>query len=164
MRAADYHDGMEIRVVTTGADLETVRELFREYSAQIGTDLCFQGFSAELAGLPGDYSEPGGTLLLATIDGMPAGCVGVRRWDRTTCEMKRLYVRPEFQRCGLGRILVERTIAWSALQGYERLVLDTLPSMSAAQRLYERLGFVDIAPYRPNPVAGARYMALTLAP
>jgi putative acetyltransferase len=154
---------MEIRVVTAGADLETVRALFKEYAAQIGTDLCFQGFSAELAGLPGDYAAPGGTLLLATVNGTPAGCVALRRWDPTTCEMKRLYVRPEFQRSGLGRILVERTIEWSTGRGYERLVLDTLPSMAAAQRLYERLGFVDIEPYRPNPVLGARYMARTLA-
>lgn len=149
---------MDIRVVTGGTDLETIRELFKEYAAQIGTDLCFQGFSAELAGLPGDYRAPGGTLLLATAQGTAAGCVGVRRWDAATCEMKRLYVRPEFQRSGLGRILVERTIEWSAAQGYGRIVLDTLPSMAAAQRLYERLGFVDIEPYRANPVAGARYM------
>ena len=149
-------------MVTAGQDLEAVRELFKEYAAQVGTDLCFQGFSAELAELPGDYAAPGGTLLLATVTGTPAACVGVRRWDATTCEMKRLYVRPEFQRSGLGRILVERTIDWSSAQGYQRLVLDTLPSMAAAQRLYERVGFVDIEPYRPNPVVGARYMSRSL--
>jgi ribosomal protein S18 acetylase RimI-like enzyme len=152
------------RVVSRGPDLETVRELFREYSGQVGVDLCFQGFAEELAGLPGDYVEPNGTLLLGVRDGDPAGCVAVHRWDAEACEMKRLYVRPEFQGSGLGRFLALEAIGWALTHGYARVVLDTLPSMTSAQRLYERLGFVDVEPYRPNPVAGARYMALDLGP
>jgi ribosomal protein S18 acetylase RimI-like enzyme len=153
---------MVARVVRDGPDLETVRELFREYSQQIGVDLCFQDFAAELAGLPGDYAEPNGTLLLGEKDGAAAGCVAVRRWDADACEMKRLYVRPAFQGSGLGRFLALEAIGWAMTNGYARVLLDTLPSMATAQRLYERLGFVDIRPYRENPIAGARYMALDL--
>ena len=154
---------MEVRAVTGGPDLERVRGLFVEYSQQIGTDLCFQGFAAELAGLPGDYAPPTGTLFLALEDGSPAGCVAMHRWDDEACEMKRLYVPPTFQGAGFGRTLVAKAIEWARAQGYARVVLDTLPSMIAAQRLYERLGFVDIRPYRANPVAGARHMALVIA-
>lgn len=154
---------MEARAVTGGTDLETVRELFKEYAEQIGTDLCFQGFAAELARLPGDYAPPGGTLLLGSHDEVVAGCIAVRRWDADTCEMKRLYVRPAFQGAGIGRFLAHRAIQFAAAHGYKRIVLDTLPTMVAAQKLYEQLGFVDIEPYRANPVPGARYMALTLA-
>jgi ribosomal protein S18 acetylase RimI-like enzyme len=150
------------RIVSAGPDLETVRELFLQYSRQIGIDLCFQGFAAELAGLPGDYAAPSGTLFLGRHEGAAAGCVAVRRWDAEACEMKRLYVRPAFQGSGLGRFLAGQAIEWAATQGYARVLLDTLPSMTAAQQLYERLGFIDIEPYRANPVAGARYMALTI--
>ena len=153
---------MEARVVREGPDLETVRELFREYSQQVGVDLCFQGFADELAGLPGDYEEPSGTLLLGLKGGEPAGCVAAHHWNGRTCEMKRLFVRPAFQGSGMGRFLALEAIGWALTRGYDRMVLDTLPSMASAQRLYERLGFVDIEPYRPNPVAGARYMGLDL--
>ena len=153
---------MEFGMVSAGADLETIRGLFREYEQQIGVDLCFQGFAAELAGLPGDYAEPTGTLILASEAGVPAGCVAVRKWATDGCEMKRLYVRPAFQGTGVGRRLAEAVIAWAGPHGYARILLDTLPSMKTAQQLYERLGFKDIEPYRANPVAGARYMGLTL--
>lgn len=153
---------MELLTVRGGDDIETIRSLFREYEQQIGVDLCFQGFSAELAGLPGDYAEPAGTLILAVANGVPAGCVAVRPWAAEGCEMKRLYVRPGFQGTGTGRRLAEAVIAWAGRQGYARILLDTLPSMKTAQQLYERLGFKDIEPYRANPVAGARYMGLTL--
>jgi GNAT superfamily N-acetyltransferase len=152
----------EVRIVTGGGDLETIRQLFHEYETHIGVDLCFQGFAAELAGLPGEYAAPTGVLLLAGEKGEGAGCVAVRRWAPDACEMKRLFVRPAFQGSGLGRRLAEEIIAWARGQGYARVLLDTLPSMGTAQALYERLGFRDVAPYRANPVAGARYMGLTL--
>ena len=153
---------MESRTVTGGADLETIRQLFREYEKHIGVDLCFQGFAAELEGLPGDYAPPGGLLLLATVDGEPAGCVAARAQSPDSCEMKRLFVRPAFQGRRIGRQLAESVLAWARAQGYARILLDTLPSMRTAQDMYDRLGFRDVAPYRPNPVAGARYMCLTL--
>ena len=153
---------MEARVVTSGSDVDEVRALFREYADWVAVDLSFQGFAEELAGLPGEYVAPDGTLLLCVMASGSAGCIAVRRWQADTCEMKRLYVRPAFQgsRCGL--FLAERAIEWAGGSGYKRMVLDTLPSMAAAQRLYERLGFRDVAPYRFNPVPGARFMARRL--
>lgn len=153
---------MDVAVVTGGGDLDDVRALLREYAAWVALDLSFQGFEAEMAALPGDYVAPRGTLLLRRVDGRAAGCVAVHAWEGDTCEMKRLYVRPDAQGGGVGRALAARAIAWARDAGYRRMVLDTLPAMTAAQRMYERLGFRDIAPYRDNPVPGARFMALDL--
>jgi ribosomal protein S18 acetylase RimI-like enzyme len=136
--------------------------LFQEYAASLDFALCFQGFTAELAGLPGSYAPPRGRLLLAWLDEQPAGCVALRPLGEETCEMKRLYVRPAARRSGLGRTLVERLIAEARDAGYRRLRLDTVPSMAAAQRLYTALGFVEIAPYVQNPVSGARFLELRL--
>jgi putative acetyltransferase len=154
-----------LRTLAEAADDATVAEaraLFREYAAGLGVDLCFQNFEAELAGLPGDYAPPGGTLVLARMDGALAGCVAAHRWDEGSCEMKRLYVRDAFRGTGCGRALVQHVIDWARAAGFRRVVLDTLPSMGDAQLMYERFGFREIAPYRPNPVPGARYLALDL--
>lgn len=153
---------MTLRLVSSGPELGRVRALFEEYAESIGVDLCFQGFAAELAGLPGDYVAPDGALLLAEVSGEVAGCVAVRRWDREACEMKRLYVRPAARGRGCGLALAERAIEFGVRAGYRRMLLDTLPSMTEAQALYARLGFRDIAPYRDNPIPGARYMAVEL--
>jgi putative acetyltransferase len=153
---------MEARVVTGGRDLDEIRTLFEEYAQWVAVDLSVQGFAQELAGLPGEYVAPHGTLLLGTMDGLSAGCIAVRRWKVKDCEMKRLYVRPRFQGLGCGRFLAQSAISWAIKRGYGSMVLDTLPSMAAAQGLYERVGFRDIEPYRLNPVPGARFMALEL--
>ena len=153
---------METRVVTSGPDVDEVRALFREYAEWVAVDLSFQGFAEELAGLPGEYVAPHGTLLLCGVGSASAGCIAVRRWEADTCEMKRLFVRAGFQGSGCGLFLAERAIEWASGRGYKRMVLDTLPSMAVAQRLYERLGFRDVAPYRFNPVPGARFMARQL--
>jgi GNAT superfamily N-acetyltransferase len=153
---------IELAPVTGGADLDEVRRLFREYADGLGVDLCFQGFEGELAGLPGDYAQPTGTLVIARVDGAPAGCVAAHRWEADSCEMKRLYVRSAFRGSGCGRALVEHVLGWARAGGYRRVVLDTLPSMGDAQRMYARYGFREIAPYRANPVPGARYLALDL--
>lgn len=151
-----------IKTVVAGPDLEAVRALFREYADWVRVDLSFQQFAEELAGLPGDYAEPGGVLLLGVVAGEAAGCVAVRRWDTEACEMKRLFV-PERQRGrGLGEDLARAAIDWSRRAGYARMLLDTLPSMTGAQRLYAQLGFREIPPYRFNPVAGTRFMELAL--
>ena len=148
--------------VATDHDIPEVRSLLREYEVWTGTDLCFQDFERELTQLPGDYVSPGGILLVAREDGRIAGCVAAHRWSDEVCEMKRLFVREEARGSGCGRALVERLLGWAREAGYRRMLLDTLPVMDGAQRLYARLGFREVAPYRPNPVPGARFLALDL--
>jgi putative acetyltransferase len=144
--------------------LAAARNLFERYAASLGFDLAFQGFAAELAGLPGDYSPPAGRLLLGRVDGAPAGCVAMRPLvePRGVCEMKRLYVLPEYRGFGLGRLLAERVVEEARAAGYERMRLDTVPAMRDAQALYERIGFRDIPAYRENPIPGTRYLELEL--
>lgn len=145
------------------ADIAEVRQLFEEYAASLGVDLGFQGFPQELAGLPGAYAAPGGTLLLARLDGVVVGCVAVRPLQPPdVAELKRLYVRDAGRGHGLGLALSEAAIAFARVAGYARLRLDTLPDMLAARRLYAGLGFREIAPYRHNPVAGTSYLELDL--
>lgn len=147
-------------------DLQTVRRLFLEYQAGLGIDLCFQGFEAELAELPGVYAPPAGTLLLARIDGEPAGCCAMRPLYNTdhlnACEMKRLFVRPAFRGFGLGRLLVERVMSDGQLSGYTTMLLDTLSDMETARALYQEMGFVEVAPYYHNPIPGAHYLKVDL--
>jgi GNAT superfamily N-acetyltransferase len=138
------------------------RTLFEEYQAALGVDLGFQDFENELATLPGQYAAPTGRLLLASADGLVAGCVALRPLSGDACEMKRLFVRPAFRASGVGRMLAERVIAEARSIGYRRMCLDTLPSMGRAQQLYDALGFREVAPYRYNPVDGTKYLSLDL--
>jgi putative acetyltransferase len=151
-----------IREAETHADIARVRELFLEYQSTLGVDLCFQGFAEELASLPGHYARPAGRLLLASDVSSVLGVVALRPILSTDCEMKRLYVRSSGRGAGLGRRLTEALIKEARLAGYHRLLLDTLPTMVEAQALYRSMGFVEIAPYCHNPIAGTRYMALNL--
>jgi putative acetyltransferase len=146
----------------TADEIEIVRALMREYQRQLGVDLCFQGFEAELQGLPGSYALPSGRLLLAKHGQTPVGCVALQRIADSRAEMKRLYVPPGARGLGVGRKLVEQILAAAEAVGYSEIVLDTLPSMVEAQRLYRQLGFRDIEPYRPNPIAGTRYLGKLL--
>ena len=151
-----------LRPARGAADLDACRALFLEYQQSLGISLCFQGFDTEVASLPGDYALPRGGLWLATVDGALAGCVALRPLGDDVAEMKRLYVRPAFQGLGLGLALAAHVIAQARERGYRTLKLDTLPSMERAQRLYERLGFVETQPYNDNPVGGVRFLALAL--
>ena len=146
--------------------LASARELFREYADALGIDLCFQNFEAELAELPGEYAEPGGVLLLALVDGDPAGCGAQRPLADVdyvnACEMKRLFVRRAFRRFGLGRVLAQALMDRAKGAGYATMLLDTLDEMEAARELYASLGFVEIPPYYFNPIAGAHYLKAEL--
>jgi GNAT superfamily N-acetyltransferase len=140
-----------------------VCELFLEYAASLGFDLAFQDFEAELRELPGEYGPPAGALFVARRGKEAVGCVGVRPFDvEGTCELKRLYDRPAERGTGTGRALAEAAIAEARRLGYQRVVLDTVPSMGAARALYRSLGFTETEPYRFNPVPGTAYMALQL--
>ena len=145
-----------------GENLKVIRKLFEEYAESLGFDLSFQNFDEELANLPGEYALPTGCLLLATYQGNAAGCIALRRIDKTICEMKRLFVRPQFQRKGIGRALAEAVIERAKKAGYKQMHLDTVPTMDAARDLYNSLGFKEIDAYRYNPLEGAVFMELIL--
>jgi len=146
--------------------MDAIREIFQEYADGLGIDLCFQQFDAELAGLPGEYQEPRGGLLMARVGGELAGCCALRPLDNAdypnAAEMKRLYVRKVFRGFGLGRQLSEAILDTARRAGYTCVLLDTLSEMDAARSLYEDLGFVEIAPYYHNPISGAHYLKVDL--
>ena len=148
--------------VETGRHLEQVKLLFEEYAASLEVDLCFQNFDEEVANLPRGYTPPEGRLLLALYDDDPAGCVAVRKFGPRVCEMKRLYVKPQYQGMKVGRRLAEASIEEAKNRGYQQMLLDTLPAMEKAQRLYTSLGFERCAPYRFNPDEGTIFMSLKL--
>ena len=148
------------------AELAVTRQIFTEYAGQLGIDLCFQNFDAEVADLPGEYSAPAGALLLALVDGEAAGCCGLRALDSidysNAAEMKRLYVRKAFRRFGLGRQLAEAVLDAARIAGYRSVLLDTLDDMESARALYAELGFAEIPPYYHNPIPGAHYLKVDL--
>jgi ribosomal protein S18 acetylase RimI-like enzyme len=145
---------MTVIHVAASEDAERVRELLRAYAAELDVDLAFQDFETELADPLGFYE-----LVLLAAD----GCIALRRLDEKTCEMKRLYVAPAARGTGLGHALAETLIAHARARGYDRMRLDTLPTMSAARKLYAALGFEEIEAYRYNPVPGTTYFELDLA-
>ncbi|HTT40979.1 MAG TPA: GNAT family N-acetyltransferase [Burkholderiales bacterium] len=152
----------ELRRVESGPEVERARSLFQEYQRSLGIDLEFQDFSAELSHLPGAYAPPRGRLYMAMMARQAAGCVALRPLSDDECELKRLYVRPDFRSRGIGRLLTRHVIGEAHAIGYSRIVLDTLENMAEAQALYTRLGFTDIAPYNATPFEGTRWMGLDL--
>jgi putative acetyltransferase len=147
----------------SAAHIDEARRIFREYADRLGVDLCFQGFEQELASLPGNYAPPAGRLLLALDGERVAGCVALRPISAGVCEMKRLYVRPEFRGTGLGRRLALEIMCQGRDIGYRQMRLDTLPIMKEAIALYRSLNFRESGPYRLNPVEGALFMEADLA-
>lgn len=143
--------------------IDVARQLFREYSAWLQVDLCFQSFEKELAELPGSYAPPDGRLLLGYRNDELAGCVALRKIGEGVCEMKRLFLRDQFRGQGLGRKLIEAIISEAKEMGYQRMRLDTLPpKMNDAIALYRSYGFREIDSYYDNPVPGAIFMELDL--
>ncbi|HSN31797.1 MAG TPA: GNAT family N-acetyltransferase [Ideonella sp.] len=161
-------DTPRIRLVVpdTDAQFDAARAIFREYADSLDVDLCFQGFDAELADLPGEYAAPRGLLLLAWVDDALAGCGAFRPIAdvdyANACEMKRLYVRPAFRRFGIGRVLAQALMDRATQAGYSVMLLDTLDDMEAARGLYGSLGFAEVPPYYYNPIAGAHYLKADL--
>lgn len=143
-------------------DLDHVRALFTGYQAELGVDLTFQGFAAELADLPGAYGPPAGRFLLARHGPDVAGGVGMRSLADGGCEMKRLYVRPPWRAGGLERRLAEAVVIEAEGAGYACMRLDSFPHLEAALALYRSMGFVDIAPYYANPFDDVVYLELRL--
>ena len=156
----------EIITPDTADLLGQVADIFREYAQSLPIDLGFQGFEQELATLPGVYASPRGALLLATVDGVVAGCCALRPLDASdyanASEMKRLYVRSAFRGFGLGRELASHTLDVARQVGYSHVLLDTLDEMETARSLYFELGFEEIPPYYHNPIAGAHYLKVDL--
>lgn len=160
------HSDIVFFTPSTPAELDIAREIFNEYAAQLGVDLCFQNFQTELQNLPGEYAAPQGTLILATADGAVAGCCALRPLPTVdhvdAAEMKRLYVRTAYRRLGLGRQLADAALDVARVAGYRCVLLDTLDSMQTARALYEDLGFEEIPSYYHNPVPGSHYLKVDL--
>ena len=153
-----------VRIVDAegAAALAIARELILEYAAWLDIDLEYQHFTHELATFPGDYAPPRGALLLAQVEERIAGCVALRPLEPGICEMKRLWVRAEFQGLGIGRALAHTLLERARDLGYRHMRLDTLPRMTAALALYRDLGFREIRPYYPSPIAGTVFLEATL--
>jgi putative acetyltransferase len=163
---------IEIRQAESKAEIAEAKALLLEYANALDFDLCFQRFDAELAGLPGDYAPPSGRLFLAYVDGAPAASIALHGWSDAkyptpagwnVCEMKRLFVRPQFRGHKLAHQLIDRLIAEAREIGYTHMRLDTVVgTMDAAIALYREYGFYEIAAYRPNPQPRVLYFELKL--
>ncbi len=162
--------GSHLRLATPNSpqELDALRGILGDYAKELGIDLCFQGFAAELAGLPGDYAPPGGNLLTALVDGVIAGCCALRPLKSlaypNACEMKRLFVRQAYRSAGVGHKLVEAMLDFASFAAYDYVLLDTLDDMKRARALYQEFGFEEIPPYYNNPIAGAHYLMAKLKP
>ncbi|NLI54924.1 MAG: GNAT family N-acetyltransferase [Clostridiales bacterium] len=153
---------MPIEIKLAYDDMDQIRLLFQEYTNMLGIDLGFQNYDAEFSSLPGDYALPDGRLYLAVCDGQPAGCIALHPFDRERCEMKRLFVRPEFRGERVGRALAERAIADAKEMRYQAIVLDTMAFLTNSVALYRKLGFQETLPYRYNPLPDALFLRLDL--
>ena len=141
-------------------DVEDSQELMLEYFHSLGVNLSFQDIDREMGSFPGEYSPPSGALLIARVGDIPAGCVALRPLEDGSCEMKRLFVRPEFRKLSIGKRLAEAIIRKAKELGYPAMKLDTISELKPALSLYRKLGFLEIPQYRYNPLEGAIFMEL----
>ena len=155
---------LQLKQVKKSDDLQTAQTLFDEYVTALNIDLTFQNYENERRHIADIYMPPNGALYIAENNKVPAGCVGLRQLDDHRCEMKRLYVRPDYRGLGIGTALCHQIIEKARQLGYVEMLLDTLASMQSAQALYQSLGFEQIAPYYHNPLPDAQYLALKLDP
>jgi ribosomal protein S18 acetylase RimI-like enzyme len=152
----------EIYTARLPDEITVIKDLFQEYAESLNFDLDFQDFSQELETLPGKYSAPEGSILVAKENGETVGCVAVRPLGSEICEMKRLFVRPAHRGKNLGRELAVASIEEAKRLGYKAMRLDTVEAMKEASALYRALGFEQIEAYYYNPLPGAMYFELKL--
>jgi len=154
---------LTLKLAESAKDIQIIKELFLEYAKWLDFPLCFQGFDEELATLPGKYSKPEGRLYIAYWDNKTAGCIGLRKISDGICEMKRLYLRPEFRGKKIGNRLVEKIIEDAKIEGYLFMRLDTINErMGNAVEIYKNYGFKEIEAYYENPEPHTLYMELDL--
>lgn len=131
------------------------QENFEEY-------LKIQNYEEEIKNLGKKYGRPYGRLFIVFCDGKPAGCIALRKLDDERCEMKRLFVKPEFRGCRLGNMLIEKIISEGKEIGYKYMLLDTFPFMKSAIHHYKQYGFYEIPRYNDSPGEDTIYMRIDL--
>ncbi len=151
---------LKIFPVEASEDIEIAKQLFVEYEEFLPFDLSFQNFDDEVANISGRYAAPEGCLLLAEYQGHVAGCVGLQRLSGGICEMRRLFVRPEYQRSGIGKALCRAVIEQAVKIGYTSMRLCT--ALEPPKALYKFIGFKEIEPYKHVPIETAVFMELKL--
>ena len=150
-------------LANTANDYASAQEMFRAYAAAININLDFQHFEEELSNLSKMYSPPQGGIILASDHESVIGCVAIRRINEREGELKRMYVAPEYQNKGFGKILLQKALMLARECNYEKVKLDTLNYMSAAIHLYQQAGFYEIPPYYSNPISTAVYFEIEIA-
>ncbi len=153
---------MRIEIREAYSNIDDIKTLFKEYTSLLDIDLTYQNYAEEFSLLPGKYAKPTGRLYTAYVDGMLAGCIGLRKLDAKRAEMKRLYVRSQFRSCHIGKMLAEQVIGDAKGIGYKLVVLDTLSTMENARRLYSHLGFIETTPYYESPIKDTCFLSLSL--
>jgi GNAT superfamily N-acetyltransferase len=154
---------IELKSAQSENDYAIAKELFLEYASQLGVDLGFQNFDKEVETIKSEYALPEGALFIGfDREQNPIGCFAVRKFKDSVCELKRMYLQPRMQGHGAGSVMLKKAIAVAKELGYERMRLDTLPTMQAAINLYRKNGFYEIPPYRFNPIEGTKYFEIRL--
>lgn len=139
-----------------------IRKLIEEYTSWLGRDLTFQNLEEELRDPAKKYTPPQGEVLVAEEAGRIIGMIAYHRHTDRRCEMKRLYVNPEYRGRNAGERLIETLIEHAKAAGYQEMVLDSIVSLQAAIHLYKKLGFQECEPYYENPMSDAIYMRRAL--